>query len=295
MQAGDRGGSHRAEKERLRRSLRAAAGRDRRRARFRSNCATQAGPAAPRRCRAAAAADECRREAAVRHPRASPSPGYNAAKCGWRYAQCRRPPLLQARQDEPGAEARTIVLKHEAALMELRHAIDEAQSQTVAGLRPARSRRTKRLMTLSRSAGAMPGPRSATVMTTSPISARPLTAMRAPSAVRLAILHGVVDEVADRLGEQLPAGARSSGPTIRGERAALFLDERLVKLGHLAHDVRRIERLQALARVPGLGLGDREERIEGMKKAVGFLDRLGQRLLVVVLVAGAQAPLRRAP
>ena len=84
---------------------------------------------------------------------------------------------VEARKDEPGAEARRVVVEHKLAAMQLHDAGDEAQAQAIARLGPALIEPHEALDDALAILGRMPGPRSLTVMTILPPSAAPVSAM----------------------------------------------------------------------------------------------------------------------
>jgi len=97
-----------------------------------------------------------------------------------------------------------------------------------------------------------------------------------------AVFEGIVDEIADCLGEQLAVGADiEAGHGFQPDAAALLLGARLIKLDDIGQNLTGIDRLQALSCFARLGAGDRQERVEGLEKAVGFLDRALQGILVI--------------
>ena len=99
--------------------------------------------------------------------------------------------------------------------------------------------------------------------------------------VRRAIFERVVHEIGDRLADQLAIAANAQ--PILGvdcQRHALFLGDRLVKLGRRSSPPRRRRPAERPEVAAGFRAGDQKERVENADELVRFLDRLLQRLAI---------------
>ena len=69
-------------------------------------------------------------------------------------------------------------------------------------------------------------------------------------AVAGTILQGIVDEIADRLGQELAVGLDGeTGAHRHCQHSPLFLGQRLVEFEDIGDDARRIDKPQAAARL----------------------------------------------
>ena len=103
------------------------------------------------------------------------------------------------------------------------------------------------------------------------------------------VLDGVVQKVGERLEQHVAVAAdRRRAGDLEPEAAALGLGQRLVELGHVADQVRQLDRLEAALGRAGLGLGDGEQRGEGLQQLVDLGHGLGGRLAIGVEVGVLQ-------
>src|SRR5262249_35724822 len=129
------------------------------------------------------------------------------------------------------------------------------------------SRRTKRCSARSRSAGATPGPRSATLIPiASPTSAMDKTILRRaalPGSVGVVvyrIFDGVVDEVGDRLADELAVDDQAQAFFDGSLKLQSdFLGDGLVELGDVGDDRCRIGRPHAFRHRPRLQARDEQQ------------------------------------
>ena len=128
-------------------------------------------------------------------------------------------------------------------------AVTRLRPSPVPGRERLTSRRTKRFRARSRSAAAMPGPRSATVTVGFAARARGGDGngwrRRIRMRLRGRILQGIVDEVGERLPNELPIGADRNGRSRCVLQAkARILGRRCVQLGDVGDHVSQVHRLQ---------------------------------------------------
>ena len=106
-------------------------------------------------------------------------------------------------------------------------------------------------------------------------------------AIGRAVFDGVVDQIGERLADELAVAVhRSGGRRLDLELDALVVGERLVELAHAARDLGRIDLRHAVARLARFRPRDHEQRIEGADQRLGFLDRALERLPVLRFVLG---------
>ena len=80
----------------------------------------------------------------------------------------------------------------------------------------------------------------------------------------IGIFHCVVEEIGDRLRQQMPVAADlTSGSIANCQRKPLFLSHRLVKFGRRARDFAEIEHLGSILPSARLRLGNPQQRVEG--------------------------------
>ena len=94
-------------------------------------------------------------------------------------------------------------------------------------------------------------------------------------AVARRVFRRVVDEVADRLGEQERIAAdRQPLRHIDGKGGALLLDQRPVELGDLGGDLGQLDGAEPRAAHAGIDLGEAQQRVEDADQPIDIGDRL---------------------
>ena len=108
---------------------------------------------------------------------------------------------------------------------------------------------------------------------------------------RPAIFQRVVQQIRDRLRQQMAVALGSSSPGTLSNRStnAVLLGERFVQLDRGADDLGQIEPLAAPPAGAGLGLGDAQQRIEGRQQPVGLVDRGADRVALGGAVLGPRS------
>ena len=183
--------------------------------------------------------------------------------------------------------------------MQRRHRRRQAQSETGAGLGAAGLQPHKsfhRMLAIGfRNSRPVIGDAEQHLIAVAPrldqdlLAARPATAS-APSgcaaATGLPYLIAFSTRLASAwlINSRLPCSGAGSGLDAQGH--AVVFGQRLVKFVNAVGDVGGVEIVHVVARLPGLGARDHQQRIEGADQPVGFLDGPFQRGAVFGLVAG---------
>src|SRR5664279_1973282 len=104
---------------------------------------------------------------------------------------------------------------------------------------------------------------------------------------RLGIFDGIVDQIGERLADQLAVAfdlGRRIGLNL--ERDALLLGQRLVQLADVVGDLGGVELAHVVARLAGFGARDHQQRVEGADQPLGVLDCSFQRGAVFACALG---------
>jgi hypothetical protein len=186
---------------------------------------------------------------------------------------------LQERKFDHRHETGTSIVEAELATMKLHHACNQAEAQAVSGLGTAVIKSDETL----HHAFAV-GRRYAGSLVRNPdhgIASFPRSGHHDGNLFVVAarsVLHGIVDDIAETLGQKLAVGAhwqRSRCHTT--ERAACLLHQRLIELGDFTQNLRNIRADKALAGIAGLGAGNGKKsikRIEPLRSAASALARM---------------------